>query len=819
MAGSTAGRLVICSALAGLATFAIIYILLHFQTIQTQPLNMDHVPHLMKILVTSLFFLPISISTPNNDRKPYVIQMDTSSKPSPFSTHEKWYTSMLTSVSAESENIDTLPPTHLYTYNHAFNGFSAVLTSSQLQRLKQVPGHLTAIPDSYATLHTTHTPKFLGLNPRSGLWPSSKFGKDVIIGIIDTGVWPESESFNDRRMPPIPTKWKGKCENGTDFSPSLCNRKLIGARFFSKGLKSHGFNISRADDYESPRDFFGHGTHTSSTAAGGPVRGASYFGYAEGTMMGIAPMARVAMYKALFSSDDFKSAASDVLAAMDQAIEDGVDLMSLSLGFSQSPYYEDVIAIGAFAAMEKGIFVSVSAGNSGPRAYTVINGAPWFTSVGAGTIDRDYTAAIALTLGDTKKTIKGRSVFPENIFISNMSLYFGHGDINKESCSYLSLNQTEVAEKVVFCSKSTATNLTDQMREIARTGAKAAVIATDVGQSLDPEDFYMPYVTVTLRDGEIIEGYVTENPTPTVDIKFILTELGTRPAPQVADFSSRGPSSISPGILKPDILAPGVNVLASWVPNRGFAPLGDDYLMTDYALLSGTSMASPHVIGIAALLKSAHPNWSPAAVRSAMMTTADTTDNTGGQIRDMGIGRAASPLDFGAGHVNPNKAMDPGLVYDIVLADYMDFLCGLNYTSLQIGAITTRYGYTCTRANLDLNYPSFTVILETNYSSKVFKRVLTNVGGYPTSYQAAISEPEGMKVTVEPQVLHFEGKASKQEFSMKVEINLEDVVGGKTTDGGYIGNYGFLSWIEVGGKHVVRSPIVSAFAPTGGGKH
>ncbi|ONK77517.1 uncharacterized protein A4U43_C02F7400 [Asparagus officinalis] len=404
-------------------------------------------------------------------------------------------------------------------------------------------------------------------------------------------------------------------------------------------------------------------------------------------------------------------------------------------------------------------------------------------------------------------------MFPENIFLSNVSLYFGQGNVSKESCSYLSLNQTEVAEKVVFCSETVNDNIYTQMMEIDRVGAKAAIFASDMGQFLNRKDFYRPYVAVSIQNGDIIKKYVRGRSTSTVDITFILTELGTKPAPQVAYFSSRGPSRITPGILKPDILAPGVNILAAWVPNRGFAPVGDNYLITDYALESGTSMASPHVIGIAAMLKSVHPNWSMAAIRSAMMTTADITDNTGGQIIDETTGTAATPLDFGAGHVNPSKAMDPGLVYDIGLDDYMDFLCGLNYTSSQMAVITRRPGYVCAKANLDLNYPSFAVILETNRSSQVFKRVLTNVGGYPTSYQAVISAPKGMKVRAEPQVINFEEKDSKQEFWMKVEINLDVVDEGKTIEGDYIGNYGFLSWIEIGGKHVVRSPIVSAFAP------
>ena len=152
-------------------------------------------------------------------------------------------------------------------------------------------------------------------------------------------------------------------------------------------------------------------------------------------------------------------------------------------------------------------------------------------------------------------------------------------------------------------------------------------------------------------------------------------------------------------------------------------------------------------------------------------------------------------------------------MYDIELDDYMAFLCELSYTRIQMGVITRRPECNCTAANLDLNYPSSTTILETNYSSQVFKRILTNVRHYPSSYHAVINTPKGMTVTVEPQMLTFEGKDIKQEFWMKVEINLDNAAGAKTIEGDYIGNYEFLSWTEIAGKLVVRSPTVSAFAP------
>ncbi|KAF9599985.1 hypothetical protein IFM89_002020 [Coptis chinensis] len=703
--------------------------------------------------------------------------MDVSAIPAPFSNPHNWYTSTLSSLSSQ----DGIAPIHLYTYKHVLDGFSAVLSKSQLEQLEKMPGHIVTYEEQFGEAHTTHTPKFLGLKKNAGLWPAGNFGDDMIVGILDTGIYPESESFNDHGMPPVPLRWRGACESGTEFNSSNCNRKLIGARSFSKALKQLNRTISAPEDYDSARDFFGHGTHTSSTAVGSKVEDADYFGYAKGTAIGVAPLARLAMYKVLFANDSFVSAASDTLAGMDQAIEDGVDLMSLSLGFPETTFDSNPIAVGAFAAMEKGIFVSCSAGNSGPHA-------------------RDGTT-----------TIKGKSVYPEDLLISNVSLYYGHGNTSKQNCKGNYLNSIEVLGKIVFCSFSNQTYVTDQMNEVARAGAKGAIFATDSAKFLSPEDFYMPFVAISPTAGGIVEEYLRRISEAKVDIKFLKTELGTKPAPQVADFSSRGPNRRAPWVLKPDILAPGVDVLAAWPPNKAFTPIGNDYLFTDYALLSGTSMSSPHLVGVATLLKSAHRGWSSAAIRSAIMTTADVIDNTNGLITDMSSGTAGTPLDFGAGHVNPNKALDPGLVYDIETKDYINFLCALNYTSTQIKVITRRSNYACDQASLDLNYPSFIIILNnTNTTSYTFKRVLTNVGDSASTYHAAIGAPLGMKIVIKPATLTFGSKYSKAEFTMEVEI---DVVGYRTTSN-YIGNYGYIVWYEVEGKHLVRSPIVSAFAPS-----
>ncbi|KAF5197894.1 Subtilisin-like protease SBT1.7 [Thalictrum thalictroides] len=245
---------------------------------------MEHTTYKLLFSLVLVSHIVIAWST-NVERGSYIIHMDKAAIPAPFSTHHHWYTSTLASLSTE----DGYAPVHLYTYKHVMNGFSAVLSKSHLDQLANTAGHVAAYPEAFGQLHTTHTPTFLGLKKHAGLWPAGSFGADMIIGIIDSGVWPESESFNDHGIPPVPSRWHGACESGTKFNSSNCNRKLIGARSLSKAIKQLNLTISLPDDYDSPRDYYGHGIHTSSTAAGSRVENVDYFGYSKGTATGVAP--------------------------------------------------------------------------------------------------------------------------------------------------------------------------------------------------------------------------------------------------------------------------------------------------------------------------------------------------------------------------------------------------------------------------------------------------------------------------------------------------------------------------------------------------
>ncbi|KAJ0911461.1 putative cucumisin [Helianthus annuus] len=326
-------------------------------------------PTISLVLVLTCTVIFNVFPTKADDLKTYIVHLSLPEGQDFPRAHEieEWYNSFLSKIPSRPNE----KPKMVYAYRHVITGFAAKLSVDQAEALENLSGVVSVRPEGVYQLQTTRSSYFLGLRQDSGLWKDSNKGKGVIIGIMDTGVTPGHPSFNDNGVPAPPSTWKGKCE------VAGCNNKLIGLRSFVHGI--------------SPMDEDGHGTHTSSTAAGNSVDNANVFGMANGTASGMAPLAHLAMYKVC--TDD--CLLSDILAGMDAAIKDGVNVMSLSLGGDQLPFHEDSMAIGAFNAMQKGIFVSFAAGNEGPLDSSLSNEAPWMLTVGASTIDRRITTSAA----------------------------------------------------------------------------------------------------------------------------------------------------------------------------------------------------------------------------------------------------------------------------------------------------------------------------------------------------------------------------------------------------------------------------------------
>jgi subtilisin family serine protease len=675
----------------------------------------------------------------------------------------------------------------IHSYHHVASGFAARLTEREVDALSGVPGFVAAIPNRVYRLLTTHTPNFLGLDlPQAGRNYTSGFGEGVIIAVLDSGVYPFHPSFSGDGMPPPPAKWKGRC----DFNVSACNNKLIGARSFESN--------------PSPLDLDGHGTHTSSTAAGAVVPGAQVLGQGSGTASGIAPRAHLAVYKVC--GEECTSA--DILAGIDAAVGDGCDVISMSLGGDTVPFYMDSIAIGTFGAIEKGVFVSMAAGNDGPGDSTLSNDAPWMLTVAAGTMDRLIAAQVRLGNG---ATFDGESVFQPNTStaVTYPLVYAGASSTpDANFCGNGSLDGFDVKGKIVLCDRGNHVDRLDKGKEVKRAGGFGMIMANQFtdGYSTIADAHVLPASHVSYVAGVNIKKYINYTANPVAQFIFKGTILGTSPAPAITSFSSRGPSPQNPGVLKPDITGPGVSVLAAW-PFQVGPPSAPVLPGPTFNFESGTSMSTPHLSGIAALIKSKHPDWSPAAIKSAIMTTADPTDKSGKPIVDEQH-EPANWFATGAGQVNPDKALDPGLVYDITTADYVGFLCGM-YTSQEVSVIARR-SVDCSTVTVIpdrmLNYPSISLTLPstTNPTAPVVaSRVVTNVGEASEVYYPRVDLPGTVPVQVKvtPSSLRFTAVNQVQNFT----VSVWRVQG---TDAKFL--QGSLQWVS--DKHTVRSPVSISFA-------
>ncbi|THU55087.1 hypothetical protein C4D60_Mb11t02860 [Musa balbisiana] len=441
------------------------------------------------------------------------------------------------------------------------------------------------------------------------------------------------------------------------------------------------------------------------------------------------------------------------LAIADQA---SVPLRMKHHGGYGTPFDDDLLAIGAFGAVKKGIFVSCAAGNSGPGERTVANEAPWLLTVAASTVDRSQRATVKL--GDGQK-FNGESLdqYPTSSG-SLLTLFHMYTD---PYCK--SLNSSQVEGKVVACLVYRTPNYTATLVKAAG-GVGVILISTVIeGYTILDSRCNFPAAIVTDEDGDRITSYATSATKPTVSITYDGTVIGTSPAPVVASFSSRGPSINGPGILKPDVSGPGVNILAAW-PSDVVGGDGRMGRMT-FNFESGTSMATPHLSGVAALLKSLHPGWSPAAIKSAIITTSDDKDRDGNEIMNEKH-TTAGFFAMGAGHVNPSKAADPGLVYDLGIDDYIAYVCG-KFGNKGVRDIVRDTTVDCGKINniteSELNYPSI-VVAPKNGTAATVKRTVTNVGQANSSYTVEVEVPETVSVTVRPPSLSFSEVNQKMSF-------------------------------------------------------
>ncbi|EFJ27141.1 hypothetical protein SELMODRAFT_412073 [Selaginella moellendorffii] len=546
-------------------------------------------------------------------------------------------------LSRATGSLDSAKESMIHSYRYSFSGFSARLDEEQAELLSRSQEVLSIYPSKTYQIQTTRSWDFLGLTDSMVVADKENHeaagSYNVIVGLLDTGIWPESQSFRDDDMTPVPSRWRGECVNPPGINSSfiiLCNRKLIGAKFFNSRVKS--------PEYGNARDDNGHGTHTASTATGRLVSNASMQGLARGTARGGVPLARLAIYKVCWG---IGCEESDILAGYDAAVGDGVDVISVSIGGPAVKYSLDGLAIGAYHAVEKGVAVAAGAGNFGIWTMQVINAAPWIFTIAASTIDRSIDKA------------------------------------------------------------------------------------------------------------------------------------------------------------KPDVTAPGVDILAAWPSGIAVPGFNGGTIYSDYALLSGTSMSTPHAGGALAFVKSVHPSWSPAALKSALMTTATTLDNTNQTIKTS-YGEPATLFSYGSGQIQPAKALDPGLVYDIEPTDYISYLCSTGYSSAQVRNITGDKSTACsTNSTFDLNYPSIGIArLDPGESNAVtVARTLTSVGSSPSDYRASVDKPSDarLSVVVEPETLRFGSSGAK--LSFKVAVTLASSSG--HTNATWI--YSALIWSD--GVHRVRSPI------------
>jgi subtilisin family serine protease len=733
----------------------------------------------------------------------------------------------------------------VYSYSLAFNGFAILLTPAEAEQMRLRKGVSAVWEDRPRSVTTSNSPGFLGLFDTDGGLSADLGlkGEDVIIGIIDSGISPNHPSVSDqeqiRKKPKLcqwewaetsllgrflcmkyrkpgkvvygepPDTWQGICQVGEDFAADDCNNKLIGARYYRDGFEAIAESIDPNDPL-SAADVDGHGTHVASIAAGTPVE-AVIFGEKVGRIQGMAPRARVAVYKACWLEAGATRAIcslSDLTMAIDDAIADGVDIINYSIG-NLDYSLNDPDDLALLRASDLGIVSAVSAGNDGKEDWGTIQSpaaTPWVIGVGA-TSRTGKRVATGLRVNQPE-SIAANYESKEASFTSRLSeldpitaqlILSNDADTRTDNdtvgtvydgCNGL-VNGDEISGNIAFIQRG-GCDFDVKVSNAQDAGAVAVVVFSNdinlITMAGNSSGISIPAVMVGQADGQLIRDKLLagDEVEITLDKTILITfnETGNL----LAAFSGRGPD---PDFLKPDVVAPGVAILGGHSRN-----VANGFRGENYQYLSGTSQAAPHVAGIAALIKEAHPDWSAAEIKSSLMTTARQNILLDDNSTD------TNPFDIGAGHIAPNSAVDPGLLFDTrtdaaiepATNDYYLFLCAedlLPAGTVDCQALLNAHG---PRAAKDINLPS--LLLPELVNEVTVTRRVRNYGN-PATYQAVLDIPDGIDVEVTPDNLVM-GADDTQEYTIRV-----------TGSGAELNNWLFGSLTWTSDTHEVYTPFAA----------
>jgi len=645
-----------------------------------------------------------------------------------------------------------------------YGGVALQLPANKVGKLLELPGVIAVQKDSLEQILTDSSPEFIGaphIYDQLGE-TADDAGKGAIVGVLDTGAWPEHPSFVDHgNLPGPPPRSDGTprtCNFGDNpltpaSDPFVCQRKLIGGRPF---LATYNAVLGGEVYPDSARDSNGHGTHTATTSAGGPVANANPLGINRGPIHGIAPGAHVSVYKVCGAQGCF---GSDSVAAVAAAIIDGVDVINFSISGGTDPY-SDAVELAFLDAYAAGVLVSASAGNDGPGAGTVNHNSPWVLTVAASTQDRTFRSTITLNGGGgATQQLSGATVTagvnsPLPVVRASDPPYNNVGCLDPAPAGLFT-------GKIVACERGPG-RITRGFN-VSQGGAAGMILYNATPLDIMTDNHWLPTVHINQPESGQLLNFLTANPGATAS--FPQGAATTWQGDRVTFFSSRGPGT---DWVKPDITAPGIHILAGNTPTPESPDLGPPGNL--FQSIAGTSMSSPHAAGSAALVAALHPTWTPGQIKSALMTTGELD----GVTKSDGT-TPVDPFDVGGGRVDLTEAGDPGLTFDETAAD---FVAGAGDPLNRI----------------DLNSPSVNAPTMPGEISTV--RTAKNVSHQRLKYETSATSSAGTSISVKPNRFSL---SPGEEFDMDITISAPGVPQGQY--------FGQIDLVQRGGSRDVHLPV------------